>query len=156
MQCQNAPWQPYPLSSASGPSGVCMTLRSTAGLQISMVWQCVSGCTARYCETRVSSVTLQAFKHAFLSDYRSLKACYRPVQRPPRRCKALPLLEPQMQSLNASLSSCLDGLGCISIFNQFLPGILDEDVMIEGRQFRIVRLVSLLHRVLPSTRHTLA
>lgn len=46
-----------------------------------------------------------------------------------------------MQNLNASLISCLDGLGCISIFNQFLPGALGEDVFIDGRQFRILKLV---------------
>lgn len=68
------------------------------------------------------------------------------IASPPRR--ELSESSHNMQSLNASLLSCLDGLGCINIFNQFLPGALGEDVLIEGRRFRIIKLVSRGVRVL--------
>lgn len=50
---------------------------------------------------------------------------------------------PKMNRLNASLMSCLDGFGCINIIQQWLPGVVGEDVVIDQRRFRVIRLVRL-------------
>ncbi len=48
----------------------------------------------------------------------------------------------RMDRLNASLISCLDGFGCINIFQNWLPGAIGEDVVLNNRRFRVVKLVS--------------
>lgn len=48
----------------------------------------------------------------------------------------------QMDRLNASLISCLDGFGCMGIIQQWLPGVAGEDVIIDQRRFRVIKLVS--------------
>ena len=47
-----------------------------------------------------------------------------------------------MERLNASLLSCLDGFGCMSILQNWLPGAVGEDVVLGHRRFRVIKLVS--------------
>ena len=54
-------------------------------------------------------------------------------------CRAL---KQRMDRVNASLISCLDGFGCMSIFQNWLPGALGEDVVLDHRRFRVIKLVS--------------
>ncbi|DBB02259.1 TPA: hypothetical protein ACH3X3_011281 [Trebouxia sp. C0006] len=46
-----------------------------------------------------------------------------------------------MDRVNASLISCLDGFGCMSIFHHWLPGALGEDVVLDHRRFRVIKLL---------------
>ncbi len=51
-------------------------------------------------------------------------------------------IKQHMDRVNASLISCLDGFGCMSIFQNWLPGALGEDVVLDHRRFRVIKLVS--------------
>lgn len=64
------------------------------------------------------------------------------------------LLITQMDRLNASLMSCLDGFGCINIIQQWLPGVVGEDVVIDQRRFRVIKLVRLAVQCAGVTLHT--
>ncbi len=56
----------------------------------------------------------------------------------------------RMDRVNASLISCLDGFGCMSIFQNWLPGALGEDVVLDHRRFRVIKLVSVVSSCLRS------
>ena len=53
-------------------------------------------------------------------------------------------IKQRMDRVNASLISCLDGFGCMSIFHHWLPGALGEDVVLDHRRFRVIKLVSVV------------